>query len=213
MDNNIFLNYREWLAEQKIPKGKRSVLLAGLDLFSQYGFNGTSTAQIATKAGTSQATIFKYFKTKEDLLLAIIQPIIKNLLPIYQKDFLNSLNKFTTVKDLIHFFIRDRYHFVSVNMDAFIIIFSEFLTNKKVRDLFMQLITASAPKISGAAFMQNPLKKQIRPELDSLPIIRTILGQMIIYLLQQKYAPKITTDLNHDLNLIEEQITRAISIN
>ena len=104
MDNNIFLNYREWLAEQKIPKGKRSVLLAGLDLFSQYGFNGTSTAQIATKAGTSQATIFKYFKTKEDLLLAIIQPIIKNLLPIYQKDFLNSLKKFTTVKDLIHFF-------------------------------------------------------------------------------------------------------------
>lgn len=51
--------------------------LAAIELFSQQGFDGTSTAQIAEKAGVSQATIFRYYKTKEDLLNAAIEPIIR----------------------------------------------------------------------------------------------------------------------------------------
>ena len=77
MDGRVFENYKKWLQEQEMPKGKRNSLLAALDLFARYGYDGTSTAQVAEAAGVSQATIFKYFKTKQDLLKAIIKPVFE----------------------------------------------------------------------------------------------------------------------------------------
>ena len=60
MDNNTILhNYQDWLMHHQMPPGKKKTLLAAIELFSQQGYNGTSTAQIAEKAGISQATIFK----------------------------------------------------------------------------------------------------------------------------------------------------------
>ena len=41
-------------------------------LFSRRGFRGTTTREIAKKAGISEATIFKHFSGKEDLYRAII---------------------------------------------------------------------------------------------------------------------------------------------
>lgn len=80
MDNNTILHsYQDWLEAQKMPAGKKKTLSAAIELFSRQGYNGTSTAQIAEKAGISQATIFKYFKTKEELLSEIIEPLIPEL--------------------------------------------------------------------------------------------------------------------------------------
>ncbi|MBY7147690.1 helix-turn-helix transcriptional regulator, partial [Levilactobacillus brevis] len=75
MATDMFRNYRDWLDQQRMPRGKRVALLAALELFADQGFDGTSTQAIADRAGISQATIFKYFKTKQDLLLAILQPV------------------------------------------------------------------------------------------------------------------------------------------
>ncbi|WP_439646516.1 TetR/AcrR family transcriptional regulator [Paucilactobacillus hokkaidonensis] len=140
MNPTIFKNYRQWLLDQPMPKGKRSVLLAGLELFAQQGFNGTSTAQIADKAGVSQATIFKYFKTKQDLLLSILQPIIENFFPLYRDDFLDSLSQFKTLQELIHFIVRNRYQFLKDNADAVLIFTTEMLTNDTARELFTNII-------------------------------------------------------------------------
>jgi TetR/AcrR family transcriptional regulator len=43
-----------------------------IDLFSRKGFNGTTTREIATAAGVTEAIIFRHFKTKEQLYTAII---------------------------------------------------------------------------------------------------------------------------------------------
>jgi AcrR family transcriptional regulator len=42
-------------------------------LFSKRGFSGTTTREVARSAGVSEATIFKYFATKEELYAAIIE--------------------------------------------------------------------------------------------------------------------------------------------
>lgn len=36
-------------------------------LFSRKGFNGTTTREIAVATGVNEATIFRYFSTKDDL--------------------------------------------------------------------------------------------------------------------------------------------------
>jgi TetR/AcrR family transcriptional repressor of mexJK operon len=46
-----------------------------LHLFLQHGFNGVSTDQLATAAGGSKATLYRYFPSKEALFEAIIDDI------------------------------------------------------------------------------------------------------------------------------------------
>jgi TetR/AcrR family transcriptional regulator len=46
---------------------------AAMDLFSRKGFAGTTTKEIASAAGVSEAIIFRHFATKRDLYTAIIE--------------------------------------------------------------------------------------------------------------------------------------------
>lgn len=61
------------------PEGKMSgderrtqILQVAIDLFSQHGFRGTTTRQIAQAAGVSEAMVFRHFATKDDLYGAIL---------------------------------------------------------------------------------------------------------------------------------------------
>lgn len=51
---------------------REQILNAAVELFSQHGFKGTTTKQIAAAAGVSEAMVFRHFATKEELYAAII---------------------------------------------------------------------------------------------------------------------------------------------
>ena len=47
---------------------RTQILQAALALFAEYGFRGTSTAEISKRAGVATGTLFHHFKSKEDLI-------------------------------------------------------------------------------------------------------------------------------------------------
>ncbi len=47
---------------------EQKILDASLKLFTERGFQGTSTAEIAKTAGVATGTLFHYFKSKEELI-------------------------------------------------------------------------------------------------------------------------------------------------
>ena len=49
---------------------RQHILEVAIELFSRQGFHRTSTRQIAQQAGIAEGTIFNYFSTKKDLLVA-----------------------------------------------------------------------------------------------------------------------------------------------
>ncbi|HEX5707497.1 MAG TPA: helix-turn-helix domain-containing protein [Pyrinomonadaceae bacterium] len=51
---------------------RRQIVTVAMRLFSERGFRGTTTKEIARDAGVSEAIIFRHFATKEDLYHAII---------------------------------------------------------------------------------------------------------------------------------------------
>jgi|TARA_B110001454_G_scaffold219067_1_gene249731 AcrR family transcriptional regulator len=60
--------------QQRIKEEKRSAAIdAAMQLFLEQGYDQTSLAQIAKRAGISTATIFKRFSTKAALLEAIVE--------------------------------------------------------------------------------------------------------------------------------------------
>jgi TetR/AcrR family transcriptional regulator len=65
--------------EQQQPGGRMcaddrrlQIVQVAMRLFSERGFRGTTTKEIAAAAGVSEAIIFRHFATKEDLYTAII---------------------------------------------------------------------------------------------------------------------------------------------
>ena len=50
---------------------EKQILAAALQLFVAFGFHGTPTSKIAAQAGVSNGTLFHYFKTKEELIIAL----------------------------------------------------------------------------------------------------------------------------------------------
>ena len=58
---------------------KEQILKAALKLFVEFGFHRTPTSKIAQEAGVSNGTLFHYFKTKDDLVVALYIYIKSNL--------------------------------------------------------------------------------------------------------------------------------------
>jgi AcrR family transcriptional regulator len=52
---------------------KAELLEAAISLFSDLGFEGTTTKAIAERSGVTEAVIFRYFETKQDLFREVVE--------------------------------------------------------------------------------------------------------------------------------------------
>jgi AcrR family transcriptional regulator len=53
---------------------RQKVVETGMRLFLEQGFDATTTTQIADEVGISSRSLFRYFATKEDLVLGSLEP-------------------------------------------------------------------------------------------------------------------------------------------
>jgi AcrR family transcriptional regulator len=61
-------------------RNRRDVLLAAaLDRFTRRGYDATSVAELAAATGMSKAAVSYHFRTKNDLLHALTDPLLDNL--------------------------------------------------------------------------------------------------------------------------------------
>lgn len=56
------------------------LMQAGLEVFSEYGFNGTTTRMISQRSGVNESLIIRYFNSKSGLFLAIILDAIRRFM-------------------------------------------------------------------------------------------------------------------------------------
>lgn len=57
---------------ERLERRERDILRAATELFATSGFHSTSTRRIAAQAGVSEGTVFHYFGSKYELMLAIL---------------------------------------------------------------------------------------------------------------------------------------------
>ena len=57
------------------PERRESIIEKAIELFSQYGFRGTTTRELAAACGVSEPTLYQHFPSKSDLYAAIIDSV------------------------------------------------------------------------------------------------------------------------------------------
>lgn len=64
------------LRERKKQQTRATIQAEALRLFTEQGYAGTTCEQIAAASGVSSATFFRYFPTKEDVVLQDDEPLL-----------------------------------------------------------------------------------------------------------------------------------------
>ncbi|MGV0768523.1 TetR/AcrR family transcriptional regulator [Mycobacterium syngnathidarum] len=69
------------MAKAVAPRGfaRERVLEAALSLFAEHGVKGTSLQMIADRLGVSKAAVYYQFHSKDEIALAVIQPVFDDM--------------------------------------------------------------------------------------------------------------------------------------
>ncbi len=116
------------------------ILAAALEVFSAYGFRGSTVDQIATKCGLSKPNLLYYFRRKEDIYVALLEHTLT--------DWLEPLRAMDAEGDPI--VELSNYITAKIRMSR---------DNPKASRLFANEILHGAPAIG--TFLKGPLKELV----------------------------------------------------
>ena len=117
---------------------RRQIIEVAILLFSQKGFRGTTTKEIATAAGVNEAIIFRHFATKSELYSAIIdQKACARDIPALDAE----VEKFIELRNDRKFFERIALHILDTHEqdESFLrLLFYSALEGHELADLFFR---------------------------------------------------------------------------
>ncbi len=201
MDKTIFESFEDYLEEADYPQGKKKIMRSAVDLMSTKGYNGTSTLHIAEHAGLSQATLFKYFKTKVDLLTAILHPVVPGLFG----SFFDEILTFETTEEKVHYLVHNRMTYLKKNRALMKIILHEIFSNKKLRNEQIFIWNTIQDKLL-ALHKELLTDPRINPEITIPQMVRICVGPLLAYFSQLYIVGDNGEIREEDLDLLEKQI-------
>ncbi|MFD2615447.1 TetR/AcrR family transcriptional regulator [Paenibacillus gansuensis] len=76
------------MSKERVTDKQQKILESAIDIFAEKGYAAASTSEIAKRAGVAEGTIFRHYRTKHELLTAIIGPLLMKMVsPFVIKDF------------------------------------------------------------------------------------------------------------------------------
>lgn len=128
--------------ETKMTEKQIKIVQAASEIFAEKGFAASSTSEIAQRAGVAEGTIFRHYKTKKELLLSIVAPVMAKLVaPFVLRDFYKVLDgSFDSYDALLRAIIENRIAFLEKHMQVFKIFIQEIPFHPDLQEQFQKLI-------------------------------------------------------------------------
>lgn len=135
-------NIREKIFQDKmnLTEKQKDILIAATELFATKGFAATSTSEIAKKAKVAEGTIFRHYKTKKELLLSLVDPLmIRFIGPFVKKDINKVLaHDFNHFEEFLRAMIKNRTAFLRENMHLIRIFIQEVPFHPELKERFIE---------------------------------------------------------------------------
>lgn len=188
-NKNFTTPFSESLDQSDLSAKQQAVLRASLELFSQKGFDRTSTRDIADRAAVSEGTVYKQFKTKDGILKAILEPFIHQVLPKAVTEFIVDMSQSTTptIDEFLEIAVKNRMQFALDNRQQLRILLQEITRDANL----VSLISKEAVNIINSPLGNFIRKYQEDGQLVDWPlqrIIQYIFGTVLTYLLPKVLA-------------------------
>ncbi|OKP93021.1 TetR/AcrR family transcriptional regulator [Paenibacillus sp. P32E] len=210
----------EWIAElltlseeQKMTPKQLAILQAGIEIFSEKGYAAASTSEIAQRAGVAEGTIFRYYKTKKELLLSIVSPAMaKMIAPFVLRNFGGVLDvPFESYEAFLRAFMVNRLEFARKNFKILRIFVQEIPFQPVLREQFIENVMNNI--LERVTNITDHFKE--KGEVADVPtpsIIRFTISSVIGYLLARLLLmPDKDWDDEAEINLTIEFMLHGIS--
>ena len=201
----VLSEYQRQINNKDMPVGKKKVLAAALELFSNKGFHATTTAKIAQLAGVSEGTIYKYFPSKNELLKQLLTPLFLKI----KNNFFIKVQNYHNLTELVSFFVEDRVQFVINNFSLFKLFIQEVLIQSPIADILGNILNDQEGIFSDLQKLKDDFP-EINQQLSPLEILRIFLGPMIVYIFQNQLFQAEVENYHQDLELIKRQIIAGL---
>ncbi len=156
---------------------REHILQAALALFSTQGFHRTTTRQIAQAAGVAEGTIFNYFPTKKDLLVAVMAQIVDD----YVGEDLEATPRAGTLEVLQETF-RSRLEMGWHHAGRIRFLLSELLMNQEMRQRYFEAVILRLTGRLESLLTQRIEEGYVRP-CDVRVVSGALVGAFLTFLL------------------------------
>jgi AcrR family transcriptional regulator len=200
--------------EQKLTLKQQNILIAAVELISEKGYEKVSTAEIAKRAGVAEGTIFRQYKTKKDLLNAIVRPSYMRFIgDIIAKSFVEEV----IAKDYINFdtflncIIEDRIEFAKQETPLIKVLIQEITAQEDVREdiksLFLENVYPSFEKTINIFKQKGEII-----DIPSITIFRIIITNLFGYLVPRFVLyPELNWDDEYEKKIVIKCIKKALT--
>lgn len=183
---------------------KEAVLKAAVKIFSEKGYSAATTSEIAKEAGVAEGTIFRYFKTKKDILTGVLIEVIQ----VFGEEMITEKllrlikeNKDKSQREVLKLIIKDRLELINEHREEIFIILSEAKYHQDIRDAFIKNIIQRAINMS-EQYVNAGIQKGDFREVNVPVVVRSLMGIVAAYVFQEEMFPGII-GLDQDRQLDE----------
>lgn len=185
-----------------VKKSKREmteerILEAALNLFSEKGYSGASTSEIAKEANVAEGTIFRYFPQKKDMLLGVVsklvdavsdQMVMTPLEKIYEE------NKNAPPEVLLKALLMDRVALFNKVGEHVKVILTEMQYHEEVLEIFVNKILKKVLVYVEKVYGEFVEKGYFRDDIPPFTVFRTLIAGVAGMVVQRKLVPEITRE-------------------
>jgi TetR/AcrR family fatty acid metabolism transcriptional regulator len=180
---------------------RKQILDAATQVFAEKGFHRATIKDIARVAGIADGTIYTYFASKDEVLLAVLDRL--NETTERKQQFV--LGDEQDLKAFFRAYLRQRMALLWPNAEVFRAVLPELLVNGELRKRYYEQVLAPTFAV-GERFSQGQSEQlQINIPLTVRAIAGTLLGLLLLQLLgdqeiaeQWEELPNVLTTLFFD---------------
>lgn len=168
------------LLSNKTQPKQQKILESAIKLFAEKGYSNTSTKEIAESAAVAEGTLFRYYTTKETLLLSLIGPFMKEMIPKIAEDLMGTIKfqTFDSFEALLRFFLKNRIEFIQDSGQIFHIFVKELLYQDNFRKKWLPQMNPNVLNYVNEVLTDFKAKGEIKdlPNEVLLRIIGSFIG-------------------------------------
>jgi len=165
----------------EIHPTKMAIMQAAVDVFTQKGFSGATTKEIAQAAGIAEGTIFRHFASKVEILYSIVEGFI----PLIGVESLKKVIKECEglgIRDAVRQIIENRFQLMRDSKPFVRIILIESNYDPKLRQLYYDQVYCPIQQLLRDFFANGITRNDFRdidPDLTASIIVSFVLYEAI----------------------------------
>lgn len=185
------------MAKSKREQTEERILEAAMNLFSEKGYAGSATSEIAKEAQVAEGTIFRYFPQKKDLLLKVVMKfidIISEQIVMNPLEKIYEENQGAPPEVMLKKIIMDRVELFNKLGDHVKVILIEMQYHEEILELVANKIMLKVIRYGEKVYTDFVANGIFREEIAPVTAFRTMIGGVMLLLVQRRLMPGATPE-------------------